>query len=661
MSQHLQHLYEFGPYRLDTTERLLLRDGERVALTPKAFETLVVLIERRGQLVEKEELMKALWPDSFVEDANLTNNVWALRKTLGESQNGQRYIETVPKRGYRFTASVREIPHESEAFVLEKHTLTRVITEEEVQTSSEEDVRQLRAQLLLPAKVENRRRTRWGLGIAFGLLCLLLIIVSVALYRSRTLAESKATEASVASKPVLRSIVVLPFKTIGAESDNEYLGLGMSDALITRLGNTRQIIVRPTSAIRRYTDPQQDPVAAGREQGVDTVLDGSIQRNGDRLRVTVQLVRVQDAALLWSGNFDESFTDIFAVQDSISQQVMRDLMVELNPEERERLQRRGSENIEAYQAYLKGLYFWNKRTKDGYQKAVEYFNQAIERDPTYAQAYVGLGHAYAYLGGHDLASQSEAIAKQRRAAKRALELDETLSEAHASLGLIAMNSDWDWAEAERKFKRAIELNPNNATAHAWYGEFLAFMGRFEEGVAEIKRGQELDPLSLVINTDVAKVYTQTRRYDEAIEQYKRALEMDPEFEVAHGLLALTYSLKGMHEEALSELRKIKDLEKDPMNLSFLAYVYGRSGRKDEARGVLNRMESLSKQTYVSPLWMTIAYAGLAEKDQAFKWLERIFEERTTGGTIGLKVSPVYDSLRSDLRFADIMRRAGFAP
>jgi len=262
---------------------------------------------------------------------------------------------------------------------------------------------------------------------------------------------------------------------------------------------------------------------------------------------------------------------------------------------------------------------------------------------------------------NDLASQSEAIAKQRAAAKRALELDETLSEAHASLGLIAMNSDWDWAEAERKFKRAIELNPNYATAHAWYGEFLAYMGRFEEGVAEIKRGQELDPLSLSINTDMAKVYTHAGRYDEAIAQYKKALEMDPEFEVAHGLLALTYSLKGMHQEALNELHKIKDLDKVPMYLSFLGYVHGKSGRKDEALGVLNRMVSLSKRTYVSPLWMTIIYAGMDEKDQAFKWFERIFEERTTGGTIGLKVSPVYDSLRSDPRFADIMRRAGFAP
>jgi DNA-binding winged helix-turn-helix (wHTH) protein/TolB-like protein/Tfp pilus assembly protein PilF len=662
MSKDAMHIYEFGQFRLDTADRLLLRDGNPVQLPPKSFEMLTLLIERGGRLVAKDELMKALWPDSFVEEANLNHHVWTLRKSLGDRENGNRYIETVPKHGFRFTASVRTFIPESETLVLEKHTLMRIVSESEDQTSHKNDVQEFPAQLSLPATVGNRRKARWIRSAAFGLLCLSLMAVSIAVYRVRTSSESKQPGAIVATNPQLRSIAVLPFKTIGVDDDKEYLGLGMSDALITKLGNIHRIIVRPTSAVRIYTGAQEvDPVAAGREQSVDAVLEGSIQHTVDRIRVTVQLTRVQDKALLWSGQFDEHFTNIFAVQDSISQQVVRGLLVELNPEERQRLQKHGSENIEAYQAYLKGLYFWDKRTKDGNQKAVQYFNKAIEKAPAYAQAYVGLGHAYAYLGGHDLVSERESIARQRAAAKKALELDETLSEAHASLGLIAMNSDWDWIEAEREFKRSIELSPNYATAHAWYGEFLTFMGRFEDGLAEIKRGQELDPLSLVINTDVAKVYTLARRYDEAIEQYKRALEMDPAFEVAHGLLALTYSLKEMHEEALGELRKIKDLEKDPMYLSFLVYVYGRSGRIDKARGMVNRMVVMSKQAYISPLWMTIGYAGLGEMDQAFEWLKRIFDERTTGGTIALKVSPVYDSLRSDPRFADIVQRAGFAP
>ena len=668
MSKQPQHLYEFGPYCLDTGEQLLRRDGVPVALTPKAFETLVLLIERRGRLVEKTELMEALWPESHVEESNLTNNVWTLRKTLGEGPDGQRYIETVPKRGYRFVASVTELPRTNDTpLVIERHTFTHIVTDEveerETWTASAASPRidgtARSGVAAISAAIARLLRVSAPLKISTVVLALLLLVLLATLYRSSASRQSSRTDVSVGmGRLPLRSLAVLPFKTIGAQgqADNEYLGLGMSDALITGLGNSSQIVVRPTSAVRRYADPSQDPLAAGREQRVEAVLDGSVQRAGERIRVTVQLFRTQDGATLWSAKFDERFTDIFAVQDSISQQVMRELLVELNPAERQRLKQRGSENIEAYQAYLKGLYFWNKRTKEGYQKAVTYFNQAIELDPTYAQAYAGLGNAYSFLGGHDEVSQAEAHAKQRAAAKKALELDETLSEAHAALGLIAMNSDW--AETEKEFKRAIELNPNYATAHQWYGEFLAWMGRFDEAIAESRRAHELDPLSLIINTDLAKVYLLARRYDDAIIQFKRALELDPQFEVAHGLLALTYSKKGQHQEALRELRLINNLESDPMYLSFLGYVYAEAGMKDEARQALHRLHALSKRTYVSPQWMTLAYTGLGEKDQAFQWADRIFDKHAQG-MLTLKVSPVWDGLRSDPRFPTLMQRAGF--
>ncbi len=659
MSKQLQRLYEFGPYQLDTAERILLRDGEPVPLTPKAFETLVVLVEHSGHLVEKEQLLKTLWPDSFVEESNLTNNVWTLRKTLGEGQNSYRYIETIPKRGYRFTAPVRDLPNETEELVLEKHTLTRVITQEEDQTSHESDVQQLPSPLVLPAMIKNRLGTRRGLSVAFGLLCLILIGVSVALYRSRTSAESRRTEANVAGEPALRSIAVLPFKTIGAESDNEYLGLGMSDALITRLGNVHQIIVRPTSAVRRYTNTQQDPVAAGREQGVDAVLDGSVQRAGDRIRVTVQLIRVEDKVLLWSGQFDERFTEIFAVQDSISHQVTQGLIVKLSDEQRKHLQKPNSESIEAYQAYLKGRYFWNKRTPEGFRKAIEYFNQAIELDPNYAQAYAGLADSYLLLGGYGVKAQRETLPKAKAAALKAIKLDQTLSEPHTALALILQNYD-DWSAVEKAYKRAIELNPNNGTAHAWYGEFLAYMGRFDEGIAEIKRGQELDPVSLIISADVGKVYYLARRYDLAIEQLKKTLEMDASFNMAHGLLSLSYAHIGKYEEAIGELHKIEKLESDPQLLSWLGYIYAVAGRSEEARKVLTRLNALSKQTYVSPFSILLIYTGLGDKDEAFKWLERTIEEGVAG-PIAFKVHPDFDGLRSDPRFPHLMRRVVSAP
>lgn len=668
MSQQSQHLYEFGQYSLDTRERLLRRDGVPVALTPKAFETLVLLIEGRGRLVEKQELMEALWPDSHVEESNLATNIWTLRKTLGETPNGRGYIETVPKRGYRFIADVAEVPDVDDAtLVLERHTFERIVTEEtEEREETEAEGRHPPVLAVAPrttlASSAPLRRSNLIRGSVVAGAALLLLVLPATLYRmSASRMAKRDAPAVVPGRTTLRSLAVLPFKTIGApgRDQSEYLGLGMSDALITRLGNSRQVIVRPTSAVRRYTNPLQDPLAAGREQGVEAVLDGSVQHAGDRIRVTVQLIRAQDGVTLWSGKFDERFTDIFAVQDSISQQVMRELLVELNPAEQKNLRRRGSDNIEAYQAYLKGLYFWNKRTHEGYQKSVEYFKQAIELDPNFAEAYVGLGNSSSFLGGHDRTSEAEAFSKARAAAKKALEIDETLAEAHAALGLVAMNFDWNWPESEREFRRAIELNPNYATAHQWYGEFLACMGRFDEGLAEMKQAQTLDPLSLIINTDLAKVYMFARRYDEAIAQYKRALEMDPEFELAHGLLAMTYSAKGMHGEAIAELGRIKQLENDPLYLSYLVYINASAGRNGEARRALDRMSGLSRRTYVSPVSLALAYAALREKEQAFKWFDRVFDEHASGGAISLKVGYVWDNLRSDPRYPQLQQRAGF--
>jgi tetratricopeptide (TPR) repeat protein len=334
-------------------------------------------------------------------------------------------------------------------------------------------------------------------------------------------------------------------------------------------------------------------------------------------------------------------------------------MVKLSDEEKEWLRKGHQESLEAYQAYLKGRYFWNKRNAEGFKKAVQYFNQAVDIDPTYARAYAGLADSYTFLGGYSINSEKEMIPKARAAAKKAIEIDETLAEAHASLALIDQNYDWNWTEAEWEYKRAIELNPNYATAHHWYGEFLSFMGRFDEGIPEIKRAQELDPLSLIISTDLGKAYYMARQYDRAIEQYRKTLEMDANFDHARGFLGLAYAQKGKHEEAIAELRKIKDLENDPMYLSWLGMVYGTAGRGDEARDVLKRLNALSKRTYVSPYSLMAVYTGLGEKDQAFKWLERVFDERAAG-PINLKVQPDFDSLRSDPRFADLLRRAGFA-
>ncbi len=627
MSRSPRHLCEFGPFRLDICERRLLHKGERVALTPKAFETLMLLVDRAGHLVEKGELMEALWPGIAVEEANLTNNIWTLRKALGDDPGGQRYIETVPKRGYRFVAAVRELP-----------LVTPLLAEKVRQTP------------LVAAGPKPHQPLR-GL-LAAALACLLVLGALAALNHAGVVHRSKEVAAAAAGGSALHSIAVLPFRTIGAGKDEDYLGVGMSDALIVKLGGLRRVIVRPMSAVRRYAEGAADPLGAGRQQRVEAVLDGSIQRAGDRIRVSVQLLRVEDGAALWSGQFNEKFTDMFAVQDSISERVTCGLFARVCKEGARPL-RHEQINMEAYQAYAKGRYFWNKRTREGFQKALDSFNQAIAIDPTYAQAYAGLGDALSFLGGHDPASAVDQ--KVTAAELRALELDETLAEAHASLGLLAF--DVDFREAERQLKRAIELNPNYSSAHQWYGEFLAYMGRFDEAMAEIERAHEIDPLSLIISTDVAKVYSIARQYDRAIEQFKQSLELEANFDEAHALLGMAYVFAGRAEEGVAELHKISDPE-DPSRLAFLGYACGAAGKRREAQEVRRKLERLATQTYVAPYWMTFVDMGLGEKERVFAELEQMFNGHPNG-KVSLKVNPIYDSLRSDPRYAALMLRAEF--
>lgn len=656
MSGRTQDQFEFGPFRLDRRERKLLREGRPVPLGGKPFDLLVVLAMRSGQLVRKEELMEAVWPDAHVGEANLNRSVHAIRKALGD---GKDYVVTVPGHGFRLDPEGTA----GHVLVVEKHTRTHTVTQEELQGGEElVEAASLPAPKTPAAEGLWLRRARRPLPLALALVC--LAASAALLYRSWPSGGAALSAhgaggggRSEAAAPPPRTIAVLPFKIIGGSGgDEEYLGLGMTDALITRLGHSRRIVVRPTSAVRRYTDPHQDPVAAGRQQGVEAVLDGSIQRAGDRVRVTVQLVNVAGGESLWSGQFDEPFTDIFAVQDAISRRVMGDLLVELNAEERARLGRQGTESAEAYQEYLKGRFFWNRRTNEAYKKAIEHFRRAIEIDPAYAQAHAGLADALLLVS----LGKQETVAAGRAALRKAIELDDSLAEPHATLGLLAMNFDHDWEGAEREYKRAIELNPNYATAHHRYGEFLAFMGRFDEGAAEIGRAQKLDPLSLIIGADAGTVYLLARQYDRAIEQCQRTLEMDPGYVMARACLGFAYSLKGRHEEAVAEFQRIEDSADDAAWLdSYRGYIYGAAGRRDDARRMLRRLTATSAKTHVPPSSMMLVYAGLGEKDEAFKWAVRMFEEQDFT-VMGLKVNPVFDSLRSDPRYADLLRRAGFA-
>jgi TolB-like protein/Flp pilus assembly protein TadD len=588
MSNPLPVFYEFGPFRLDTQRCLVLREGVPMNLSPKAFETLLVLVENNGRVMKKEDLMARIWANSFVEEGNLTQNIFILRKALGEGPNDHRYIVTVPGQGYRFVASVKTAPLEESAS------------------------------------------------------------------RAWTSPRSEST----ASNDAVASIAVLPFKTLGENGHELYLGPGLADALITKLSGIAKIAVRPTTAILKYTGAERDTLAAGRELGVDTVLDGHVQRLDERIRVTVQLVRLRDGKTLWAEKFDEKFTDVFAVQDSISEQVTRALMLKLTAEEQEQLSKRYTENTEAFQVYIKGRYFWNKRTVEGLNKGIEYALQAISIDPTYAMAYVGLADCYNLLAGHGGLAPKETFPQAKAAALKALEIDPSLAQAYASLGFVSYRFDWDWPRAEHYFKRAVELSPSYSTAHHWYGESLAVTGRFEESIAALSRARDLDTLSLPINTDLAQSLYFARRFDESDEQLRKTFEMDQNFARACVISGAVYEQMGRHEEAVAVLQRAVELsEGNSLALSGLGHALALSGKWDEARRILIDLKELSRQRYISAYNIAIIHAGLGEKDAALDWLVKAYHNRDVW-LVWLKVNPRFDTLRAEPRFTDLLRRIG---
>jgi DNA-binding winged helix-turn-helix (wHTH) protein/tetratricopeptide (TPR) repeat protein len=583
------HLYQFGPFCLDAGQRVLLRDGRLVPLPPKAFSTLLALVVSRGHLVEKDMLMETVWPDEVVEESNLAQHIFMLRKALGETVGNTKYIETVPRRGYRFVAAVTE-------------------------------------RLKQVAEVAN--------------------------YVSEPLTPEKNTSEQLVEK---QSIAVLPFELLGAVPQDEYLGLGIADALITRLSNLKQVKVRPTSAVR--TAIKDDVIAAGQALKVATVLEGTIQKWDEYIRVTVQLVSIQDGATLWAQRFDEKFTNIFAIEDSISEQAAAALTVKLTAQEHERLVKRYTNNTQAHQAYLKGRYFFEKRTREGVTKSIEYFELAIRTDPYDATAHAGLAECYCSLAIFDLLSPNEAMPRAKEAALKALSIAPDLAEAHAALGQSLLN-DWEWAGVEKEYKLAIELNANYARAHHYYAIYLRHMRRFDESLRESRIAQELDPISASIKAAAAGTLYCAGRYDEAIEELNRTFEFDANFALAHYWMARIYVQKAMYEAAITEFeRTISVFGKNPEMLAHLGYVYALSGRTEAAQNVLDELEESSKKEYVPSYYRAIVCVGLDRKEQAFKWLEKAYQEHDLN-LIPLAVDPSLDSLRHDPRFTRLLQLTG---
>jgi DNA-binding winged helix-turn-helix (wHTH) protein/TolB-like protein/Tfp pilus assembly protein PilF len=633
MPQQARELYEFGPFRLDRLDRLLLRDQRPVHLPPKAVEILILLLEDAGHVVHKDRLMSAVWPDTFVEEANLAQNVSLLRKTLGDEAEDPVFIETIPKRGYRFVAPVSKAGGGA--------GMVPALTEQPTAGPAAEGLRE-------ETSVPQRARGRRGALVLGGT----ALVIGLASYLWIGRRPPPAASADV------RSIAVLPFTPLGPQKE-DYIGLGMADALITKLANIRQITVRPTSAVRRYASGDRDLRAVGRELGVDAVLEGSIQQSGDGLRITMQLLDVRSGATVWTGKFDAALPSLFALQDAVSEEVAQALALRLTTEEKRRLARRHTENPEAYQLYLKGRFHWNKRTEEGLKKAVDHFNGAIERDPLYALAYAGLADCYNLFNNYDLYPATQSGPRAKAAALRALELDPDLAEAHTSLALAQEVYDFDQEASERSYRRAIELNPNYSTAHHWYGLYLVQMGRTQPALAELKRAQELDPLSLPINVGVAWAHYFARDNDKAMDYSLRNLELAEDFWPSRLVLGWAYEQKGRHAEAERELTRAMELsEGSTLPLASLGHLYAVTGQREKARDVLTQLDRRGRHRYVSPYFRAAIYAGMGDQERAVTWLEKAYEERAYW-LISIKVNPWFDPLRSDPRFQSVQQRIGF--
>jgi DNA-binding winged helix-turn-helix (wHTH) protein/TolB-like protein len=675
MGEQAKHFYEFDRFRVNVTERLLLRDLEVLPLTPKVFDILLALVESSGHVISKDDLMKRVWPDSFVEEGNLTQNISLLRKALGEGQNGHRFIETIARRGYRFVAPVRESRADAPG-------VERAAPQDFEQNQAASDAARAAVEnARRPANsdngdsdnakagkadsdraksgdagsdVEGRASSSAALGAGAIKRYKRAALVTLAAFIVVTAGVAYFTGGSKAvdgGSGVIESIAVLPFVNDASDTDTDYLNDEIAESLINNLSQLPKLRVVPRSLAFSYKGREVDPRKIGGELNVRAVLTGRVHRRGDTLSIQADLIDVANMSQIWGQHYDRKLSDILLIQEDISRDIFENLRVKLSLEEKRQL--------EAYGLYLKGRNYWRKRTEDGLQQGIEYFRQAIEVDPGYAPAYAGLADCYNMLVVYGISQPKDAFPKGKQAAVKALEIDSTLAEAHTSLAFIRFRWDRERLEAEKEFQLAIRNKPGYAPAHQWYSSYLVAVERFDEAIAEAKRAQELEPLSFISSAHLGWILYLAGHYDQAIEHCKRLLDVDSNFFPARRYLGLAYEQKGMYQEAIAEFQKGVELSKSPLMIALLGHAYAASGKAGQARQVLAQLQR-PDQGYVSPYTMAAIYAGLGDKDQAFRLLEKAYEERDIW-LVNLKVDPVLAPLRTDRRFQDLLERIGLAP
>lgn len=617
---HTSPILAFGPFVLDASARQLLRDGERVTVTPKAFDLLCLLAQHAGRTVTKTTLLSTVWPDGVVDENNLAFQVSTLRKALADKSDGSRYIVTVPGQGYQFVMPVRVLESEDLEVVLEERERTLITFE---------------------AATVPRRAPRAVL-IAAGVFIVLLSAALLLWIR-----QQRARPAAP-----IRTVAVLPFKSLLAAQADEALELGMADAVISRISTNREVIVRPLASVRRFTGREQDPIAAGKALGVDAVLDGSIASADGRIRVTARLLRVSNASQLWSGQFDERSSEIFAIQDSISSRLARDLSWNLHDPAR---QRRGTSSPEAYRAYALGRLHATRVQSVENDKAIAFFKRAITLDPDYAEAWLALADCYAVLPISSDRPPRENFDAAKAAIAKAMELDPDVSDAHAVLGIIHFWYDWDWAGAEKEFRRAIADSPTSATSHIRLAHLLSNTGRHDEAAREAREALRLDPVSPQINFLAAQFHLQAGDVEEGVRQTRHVISLHPDLWQAHANLGKAYEMQGRYDEALRELAIARQGSGENVEPHWMiGYVHARRGDRVAAQSSLDELMAISRSRYVPPAKIALLHIGMGNHDEAFRWLALACEDRDRT-LVFLDANPRFRALAADPRYESIRR------
>lgn len=617
----LPDIVRFGIFQLDLKARELLKAGRKVRLQDQPFRVLALLVAQAGQVVTREELRQKIWPsDVYVTfDQSLNNAVRKVRDALEDSADNPRFIETVAKQGYRFIAPVNP-------------------------------VQPLSPQPPLPSGSRTMRK-----AAAIGLPATLLVAaLGYWTWHRPVMHATPSSERAI--------LAVLPFDNLSHDPDQDFFADGLTEEMTAQLSklNPERLSVIARGSVVKYKGSSIAAGQIGKELHADYLLQGSVRRSPGRVRITVQLIQVRDQTDLWADSYDNELKDILALQDSLARTVANQIHITLTAEQQARLATVRQLDPAAYEAYLKGRFYWNKRTADGMDMASTYFQQAINKDPSYGAAYSGLADCNSGLAWHGFKSPAEALPKANAAALRAIEIDPQSAEAHASLGLI-LDHKLDWPAAEAEFKRALQLDPRYANAHHWYGDYLSIRGRHDEALAEAKRALELDPLNLMIGTWVGLRYYLARKYDRAVEQGRNTVALDPNFAAAHLLLGESYVQIGAHQQGLAELQKAASLSgNSPLYLAQVAVAHASAGRKAEALQIVSQLQKISSQRYVSPYGLAQIYAALNDKDQAFKWLQAAYEDHSVWMCY-LAVDPVFDRFRSHPRFQDLLRRLALLP